>query len=826
LVRGRILALLPFYLIAVVCLVWGFNTAMPKEKGTAWYFMNMRGSWGENGETWNTPQPIGGDKDEAVNNPEFTTGIDGKTFWGYVLQQCTGIAMAPAIEKFYWMIIFPIGDGLGFEMTPRQDFSCGRIISLNGYAEILENLIRIITTIFFLGVIADIAATVQKRIQTGQTDLDLTKDHGVALLTAVHSLSGREEAKVVRGSWQMMRQINGRAVEGLIGHLHHEGPQVRAAAAWALGELGETSAGPALVRRYEEGEERTRAKAAMLDAMARLAPLAAQPHLRDALRGQDLVLAHTALAAQADIVARLRETSADASAGAPEAGEEKTDVEKTDEVPAPGATAIEQQQVERVRAALAAAVRTTLIDALDAPADPVRRRVVRQLAALDPDTTSTALLERLSGKDAEPRWTEGALLALGRLAWPEAESQLIQHAGAKSPVELRVAALRSLGWHHSEAGLKVLRDALADSDAAIRRAACMGLGRRGNATDLSALVKTMQSDSESADVRLAAVRALRRVCARLLRDGQSLGANVVTPLREIAANPEDSLLRDQACYGLAELRDADAVDILIGLLPDPEAADALGMLGASDLARPLEAGQRKKVVQQLKAAADRTVSHPVMSRERNAPIEALGHNGRDASPTLQDLYRSQSRIDDRRVIAASLALAADPRAANDPSVKFLIHVFDSRDRISAEWLCPALAQTRHPDAARELRKALQTSVAPLAARALGDMHDPESLADLLQLANTSDEPLRDAIFSALRRLSADPEFSADISRGLQRQVRVMGARAANVMRFMVRMAGSLLTLDDDADPADHSPSTRSIAAVAGVRPEELLAEFG
>ena len=841
LLRGRIIGLLPFYLVAVCCLFWGLNTTLEKQPGQAWFLQYQQGNY----ETPNNPVPVGGEDvkpKDLVDELQYTRDINARTFWGYTLQRCTGIAMAPAIEKAYWWVIFPIGDAMGFELTPPQEFSVGRIMSFHVAMEILENVVGILTTIFFLGLFADIAVIVDRRIKTGQVDLDLTKDHGVALLTAVHGLSGREEAKLVRGSWQMIAQINDRAVDGLINHLEHRDPQVRAAAAWALGELGATRAAGALQRTLDAGETSRRARAAMMDALARLAPIVAQPYLKAALRGDDVVLAHTAFASQSDIVKHVLEPtdesvvngesgkSADVEVEAPDDEADPPPAEspaarakKQPETPA-AAVVIDDTDTRRLaqrRPAIIEAARATLIECLDTPHDTLRDRTVRLLAKLSGEETGALVLKRLDQSgEQNPRWVQGALLTLGRIQANGAARVLINHAkDAPHGVTSRVAALRGLGGHDVDEGIQVLRAALADGEPLVRSAACAGLARRGNAVDLPKLVELLKGDPE-ADVRLAAIRAQRRICSRLLRAGLPLGADVTTPLRELASDQQDSLLRDQACYALAELRDADAVEILLKLLPDPEATDAVGMLGAPDLRRPLEPALRKRAVEALKGAADKTGNELVMSRERNAPLEALGHFGRDATAALQALY--VSRTEDQRVIAHSLAAASDATRPNDPCVTFLVGQFDARNRTSAEWLCPALAQTRHPAAARALRNALHTGVAPLAARALGDMHDPDSLPDLLQLANSNDEAVRDAVYSALRRLSADPAFSDDISRGLKRQVRVMGARATNVMRFMVRMAGSLLTLSDDGMDMEDDTTPR----VTDARPEDLLAEFG
>lgn len=817
-IRGAVLALLPFYLVAVTNLFWGLNQTLPRLDDSAWFVEIWRGSPDREG-----PPAEAGDMTGLLQDPKKTYEIDGWTFWGYSLQKTTGIAMAPAFEKAYWYIIHPIGSAFGANWGPPGNFNVGRMDSWHVSMEILQNLVGAITTAFFLGVIFELGASVQRKLQTGQADLDLSRDYGVALLSAVHGLNSVSDIESVKGSWEMMRRIRHRAVDELVQRLTDPNPRIRAASALTLGNLNARRAALALDRQYD-AETAIRPKSAILVALSTIAPLNTLPRLKAALRGDEPVISHTALTLIADMVATMEtahllgmaqtlpprppastppianSTTDDPTSTPPNGDGEQSPADHGPTMMAD--EAVYRERLETTELAVRSGLAEVLIEALDAEAVDLRRAVAELLARLarmmgEVSGIGKKLVVRLTAPEVSNTWRQGALTALGALHWPGGESALVRFA-SHADVAVRRAAIRALGGHTGAEGLHLIRRAVDDADAGVRLAAFDAVAVRGLAPELSVLLPALRDVDEAC--KIAAARALGKIAWRLRQRGEAIPGEVFDALAIIARDRQDSLLRDEACFALAHIGDSRAVDILVGILPDPEAAKALGMLGDSAAVVPLA------------RAARETAGDHRDSFKRLAPIHALGQLGAAAVPSLIDIY--VTRPEDRKPSAEALGTIG-----GDSATEFLLAQFNPRDLITAEFLAPALADTQDLRARDALIAALDTASAPLAAKALGDMRDDNALRALIAHHDSTRADVRDAVWGALRKFFADPTQSQAVVREVQRQARVRGMRALSLVRAMYRFAGVFFA-------STGRDTTYSPPSSPRPRPEDILAEFG
>jgi len=130
---------------------------------------------------------------------------------------------------------------------------------------------------------------------------------------------------------------------------------------------------------------------------------------------------------------------------------------------------------------------------------------------------------------------------------------------AKDPnVEVRRAAIRSLGQHQHKAALPTLRDALRDSDAEVRAAALEALSEMEDAASADAIVALLKDPNK--EVRARAVEALTNLELTSPPPG----------LRDALRDP-DAEVRHRAAHAVGHFEDPTAVPALRAMLDDPNA---------------------------------------------------------------------------------------------------------------------------------------------------------------------------------------------------------------------------------------------------------------
>ena len=345
-----------------------------------------------------------------------------------------------------------------------------------------------------------------------------------------------------------------------------DSPPVRAAAAEALGALGDPAALPQLAEVLDSDDSPpVRANAAQ--ALGSLGDPAALPQLTEALDSDD------------SPPVRANAAQALGSLGDPAAIPQLTEALDSDDSPPVRAAAAQALGSLGDPAAL-----PQLAEALDSDdSAPVRAAAAQALGALGDPAALPQLAEALDSDDSNPV-RAAAAQALGALGDPAALPRLAEVMGSDNSAPVRAAAGRALGALGDPAALPDLAEAAAgDDDPAVRAAATEALGELDNPQALSQLVQAAESD-ESAAVRAAAAQAL----------GSGGDPTALPALVEAATADADPAVRAAAVEALAELEDPGAIAPLAQAVGDASprvreaAEEALAGLGAT--VTPLETG--------------------------------------------------------------------------------------------------------------------------------------------------------------------------------------------------------------------------------------------
>lgn len=160
-------------------------------------------------------------------------------------------------------------------------------------------------------------------------------------------------------------------------------------------------------------------------------------------------------------------------------------------------------------------------------------------------------------KDAEPTVRREAALALGLLASPQALSPLVQVLDDPSD-HVRAAACRALGGLHDPRALAPLCRALGDDYEGVRSAAAAALGLLGDPDAVAPLCEAVLMERVQ-EPQIACIRAL----------GQLAAPSSLPVLKELLRRPTQ--VKTQAVVAIGQVATAEAVDMLLPLLEDPQA---------------------------------------------------------------------------------------------------------------------------------------------------------------------------------------------------------------------------------------------------------------
>jgi HEAT repeat protein len=201
---------------------------------------------------------------------------------------------------------------------------------------------------------------------------------------------------------------------------------------------------------------------------------------------------------------------------------------------------------------------------------PACREAACQLIARWGDNRSYGPLALLL-TDSESAVRRGAALALGQLATPQSFAALAQLLGDPSD-EVRAASCQALGGLEDSRAVLPLCRALTDNCEAVRSAAATSLGRLGDQHAVPRLCEAALLEMLP-EVQIACIRAL----------GQLAAPASLPTLKDLLRRPTQ--VKTQAVVSIGQLATAEAVEVLLPLLEDPQgviryhAILALGNIG-------------------------------------------------------------------------------------------------------------------------------------------------------------------------------------------------------------------------------------------------------
>jgi HEAT repeat protein len=360
-----------------------------------------------------------------------------------------------------------------------------------------------------------------------------------------------------------------RAVDILVAHLAQGDLAIRRAAASALGRIGSKDAVPSLLRALMEDADLTVAVAgalAMIGDQRAYAPLLGllewdDPAIRRAAVSALNSLGHAEMGRDMaprlrDERARVRECAARivGYAGYPELidlllqrcqdADESVRRAAVESLPC-------MNDDPRIQSALALA--------LADPVDAVRSAAVRTLGQFAGAATGELLRNALTDTSAWVRYY--AVRSLARQQYLPALDDLLQRAQSDPAMQVRVAAVETLGPFGTRAAGPVLAEIAESSDIHLACAALMALGIGRYDIALPILAAAILSDDPAR--RLAATRAL----------GALRRAEAVPTLAKAAVSTETEL-GSAAIHALQRLALPEAVEILVALTEVPTLRDA------------------------------------------------------------------------------------------------------------------------------------------------------------------------------------------------------------------------------------------------------------
>jgi len=488
-------------------------------------------------------------------------------------------------------------------------------------------------------------------------------------------------------------------VPALVAALEHEHEGVRRTAAQALGRICDTSAVPGLLLALQDRDEWVRATSA--EALGKIGDTTSVPGLIAALRDDYEAVRWTAtrvlgefgdVAALSGLAAMLRDKDA--------------------MVRLTSAEALGRIGDKTVLSDLQGALRDE--DAL------VRRKAAEAMGMIGDVAALSELLLALSDQNSNVR--AAAFAALGKLDKTVVVPKLMAELRS-GDIPISWAAAEALGWIGDAAVLPDLLAALRDKNSSVREAATVAIGWSDNASVLPELLTVLRDEISS--VRESAAEALGW-----------LGDIAVVPELLAMLRDEVTSVRQAAAEALGRIGDATVVPELLSMLQDKDsgvrevAARALG-----------EIGDKVAVPHLLEAMGDRS------ERVRRSAAEALGRLGSPAAgPRLvMALWDGDWTVS--RTSAVALAQIGDVAAM--PGL--LVGLEDPNWMIRRN-AAEALGELGDAAAVPGLLKALcaeSSVVRQVAAKALGRIGDTAAIPGLLITLQDKDNEVCEAAAEAL-----------------------------------------------------------------------------
>lgn len=495
----------------------------------------------------------------------------------------------------------------------------------------------------------------------------------------IHALAGKAEPLIIGGLVAILREnhparrnaslsalieIGSRQPASLVSALAHSTPEVRLHIAEVLGDLRNPESVTALMDRLSDDTEFPNVRHAAAQALGKIGDRAATPALIQAAEQGDFWVRYAAVEALGKI------------------GDERavTPLLALMQQDAWTRPAIVQAlgNIEQVEAAEA------LVGALDDPNEAVRAASMEALIkiVIEPGTARRVDAEKLARlrelmpvstlvrelkAGAEPSSIYAAHL-IGWLTAPEALPDLVVALGHPDET-LRYAAVESI-LRYSHTAVPALLAALNNPEALVRENAAELLGMQAEASAVPALVARLADDN--LDVRQAALRALGSVNSDAAYEG----------LLQALADPATL---DTALGVLGQLRDASRTNnfkeylqhYLYAGAPATRRAAALALsLFGDEFAVSILLNATRLLDDSIRQPAADALARVRGNRAVSALIEALGD--RDAL-VRQKVVEALSYIPDGRAITALLQAVHDPDwRVRKALILALSHIKDAR----------------------------------------------------------------------------------------------------------------------------------------------------
>lgn len=294
---------------------------------------------------------------------------------------------------------------------------------------------------------------------------------------------------------------------------------IRAAAAWSLGELKGPRAEAALLQLLE-GDQAERVQRNAIESLERMQSSQAAGALLPFLNNRSSSLRYVAAHALGIIGgASVRKALSELASNDEDSRVRQVAGEALAKIEAPDRGSLEEQLRDSSPKVRSEATRQLGRFGLDGVAGllrmlgdedyQVRRTAVDVLSSLTPTAEIVAAIA-VAFRDEDFRRREGAVTAIGNLKQRDSVP-LVLPLTRDSSSAVRAEAVRAIGKLASREQEKVLLDAAADRDAAVRAAAAEGLARSQSATAVSRL-RELASDP-APEVSSIAIRALRKSSA-------------------------------------------------------------------------------------------------------------------------------------------------------------------------------------------------------------------------------------------------------------------------------------------------------------------------
>ncbi len=461
----------------------------------------------------------------------------------------------------------------------------------------------------------------------------------------------------------------------------------------------------------------------------------------------------------------------------------------------------------------------------------LRQAAAEALRTLEPTQTLAKLLEFLD--DDSPDRRQAAARALGHLGDSAAVDALGRIVLFDIDPDLRWAAVTALGTLEDEGVFQYLLEALRDIDPRVQEASAQVLGDLGDGRSVSPLIDVALFDDDQS-VREAAAHALgslevnyQRALTRLVdvavsADNPYAILLAVDALVWLLSNPDTRVL-EATLEALGELGHSSAIDPLIGMFLSHDDQGIRGAAGQALLALAAAGSDAfNKLVEAALAGGDESARAPIADflvealnddepLVRIAAAEALGHLNEPAGLTPLGAA-ARSDVDARVRQAAARALG---KLNYQRSLELLLEVLHDSDSDVRNAAVEALGELGYPEAVPQLLQVALfdggEQVRQSAVKVLKDLDPVSSLAFLLFSLVNPDSYIRSSAVGALTMYGGSEVFDPLLNAALTDESSEVRGKAVEALNRLepARALDALLDVLDDADPSARSAAVEA-----------------